>query len=486
MLKDRGARAASRGVREESAEVQETKKQAQLRKTVLCMLARGQVGKAVRLIKSHGIAPMEELWVRQAMAAKYPARGRDLPDSVTRGQCLDSLPRLRESILELLPGVSPGFGGLRNEHLRVLAEVWGEQEMNRLETFSLRYLNAGLPKWLYVVWGSVTTVPLFKTEEQESLRPVGVKSSFLRLLHSRVVTGNRAALTSFLEPQQVALSRAGGFILVHGVRMQVEQMKGKKDWVAVKLDISNAHNEVSRAAVVEVLENTPELRHLALFAATCLAGHQGLESRGEMWGRTGEGETQGDPVAGPWFCVAWHPFVRELDATLRAAGGGALFGNDDGYLIGPARVVFPSLDRFSAQIEETCLLKLQVSKTEVFSWETVLPPEVSQTMRRAGAMVEGTWEPGFMCYGIAVGSNVFVRQKLEAKVDEVLSVVMRVKEVLGPKKDFQAIWCILRCSLCQMLDWQLSLNYPKDVAAPAERLDTALEVAGVCHLSPHP
>ena len=98
-----------------------------------------------------------------------------------RGQCLDSLPGLKESSLDLLPGVSSGFGSFRNEHLRVLAEVREEQDMKRLEDFFIRYLNADLCPWFYTVWCSVTTVSLFKTVYQETLRPVGVKSSLIRM-----------------------------------------------------------------------------------------------------------------------------------------------------------------------------------------------------------------------------------------------------------------------------------------------------------------
>ena len=41
-------------------------------------------------------------------------------------------------------------------------------------------------------------------------------------------------------------------------------------------------------------------------------------------------------------------------------------------MTGPAQVVFPALDRFRRQIDY--LLLLQPKKTEVFSWEAVLPP----------------------------------------------------------------------------------------------------------------
>ena len=451
---------------------QESSQQARLRKTVLTLLARGQVGRAVRRITSHGVASHEELWVMEALRSKYPERGRNLPGSVSMGKCLDSLSCLKESILDLETGVAPGFGGLGNEHLRTLAEVWGEEEMSLLESFSLRYLNAELEPWFYRVWESVMTVPLFKTEDKETLRPVGVKSSLIRTLHKRVVRDNRAAITSFLEPQQVALSKAGGFKLVHAVRMMAEENRDKPDWVVVKVDMANAHNEVSRASVIEALEDEPELSHLALHAAVCLAAHHGLEVGGNLWGESGEGMCQGDPLAGAWFCVAWHRFVRELDASLAAVGGMARFGNDDGYLVGPSNVVFPALKKFADQVEENCLLRLQVTKTEVFSWSGLIPSEAPQDIARAGAIVGGLFCPGFICYGIPVGSDSFVRHMLDVKVEEIKRDVERVKEVLID--DRQDLWTILHCSLAQKLDWHLSLCYPSDIKDAAMKLDDIL------------
>ena len=131
----------------------------------------------------------------------------------------------------------------------------------------------------------------------------------------------------YLEPQQLAVSKAGGPKLVHSLRMLLEL---KKDFVAVKLDIRNAHNEVSRASILEALDSEPSLRHLTWHVASCLASEIGLESGGKLWGQTGEGHCQGNPEAGGCFCVAWHPDVIGLDTSLKVAGGLAKFGNDDG------------------------------------------------------------------------------------------------------------------------------------------------------------
>ena len=67
-------------------------------------------------------------------------------------------------------------------------------------------------------------------------------------------------LTEFLEPEQLALSKAGGAKLVHKIRMLSENNPGM---VVVKVDMRNAHYEVFQAALLEALEREPTLRHMA-------------------------------------------------------------------------------------------------------------------------------------------------------------------------------------------------------------------------------
>jgi hypothetical protein len=164
------------------------------------------VGRAARRISSNGVAS------RNCDATMATLRARPLPASVTRGQCVDNIGGLREAILGLERRVSSGPGGLRNEHLISLADVWGQEEMGRLQEFGLLYLNSSLPPWFYRVWSTVTTVPLYKTSqrEEDKLRPVGVAPTMVRLLDKFAAVQNQQLLQDYLEPQQLALSPAGG------------------------------------------------------------------------------------------------------------------------------------------------------------------------------------------------------------------------------------------------------------------------------------
>ena len=209
---------------------------------------------------SHGMTNTSDPRVRAAVLAKYPARSHDMPDTVLAGTCMESLSGLKQ-------------------------------------------------------WGSITSVLLFKSAEQDPsvLHPVSVKSSFLRVLHRLVVRANTGALRDYLEPCQVALMPGGGAVLVQTVRMMLEL---RPDFVCVALDVRNAHNKISRRTVVEELEKVPGLRHLAQHAACCLAAHHTLESGGTAFGEAGQGLTQGDSEASGLYCVGWHRHVCRLHNRL--------------------------------------------------------------------------------------------------------------------------------------------------------------------------
>ena len=439
------------------------------RKNAMLLLSKGLFSKAVRRINSYGIGNMEDPSVLQQMQSKYPDRGHPLPVAVTRGQCIDNLRGLRGVLLDLQAGVSPGTGGMRPEFLTCLAEVWNEEQMELLEQFGMRYLTGQLPAWWYKVWLSLTTVPLYKTPEQQSVRPVGIEPCLARTLHKMVNSENRSVLVKYFEPQQVVVSVAGGAKLVNSVRMLAE---ANPDFIVVKCDIKNAFNSVSRSRVLQVLDSEEDLKHLVWHAALSLASPNALESGGKVWGQAEEGATQGDPEAGTFFCAAWHPQIRELDRVIAQAGGAARAGMDDLFVVGPADIVFPALEVFWHEVEVECLLKLERSKTEVFSWTDKLPESTPPGLALAGCMVEGHFQPGFMCYGIPIGTPGYVKHQLSLKVQEVAKEVQEIVKVL--EGEGQAMWTIARSSTAMKLDYQLSLCYPSDIREAAIDMDNLL------------
>ena len=77
-----------------------------------------------------------------------------------------------------------------------------------------------------------------------------------------------------------------------------------------------------------------------------------------------------------------------------------------------------------------------------------------------------------ICYGIPVGTDVYVQHKLDEKVAEVAGEVSTVCEVL--QEEHQSLWTVLRSSISQKLDYWLTLVYPSlvMVMAAAEKMDS--------------
>ena len=100
-------------------------------------------------ISSYGVADMECPEVRDMVAAKYPERKMDLPAILPKDSPVDNLNDLKEALLSLGRGVSPGCGGLRPEFLTTLAEVMEPAQMTLLEDFGMRYLRG---PWFNTVW----------------------------------------------------------------------------------------------------------------------------------------------------------------------------------------------------------------------------------------------------------------------------------------------------------------------------------------------
>ena len=81
----------------------------------------------------------------------------------------------------------------------------------------------------------------------------------------------------------------------------------------------------------------------------------------------------------------------------------AKFGMDDGYAVGPAEVVLEAVRMFAVEVREQCMLQLEWSKTELFSWDGVLPAGCPEGITLAGEEAREGFRPGFLCYGVPVG-----------------------------------------------------------------------------------
>merc|ERR1711954_15730 len=67
------------------------------------------------------------------------------------------------------------------------------------------------------------------------------------------------------------------------------------------------------------------------------------------------------------------------------------------------------------------------------------------------------------------GSDSYVQTKLGEKVTELAKEIHTISQVL--QEDRQALWTVLRSSICQKLDYWLTLVYPSQVRKAAQDID---------------
>ena len=182
--------------RQKPREEKEEEKKVRLRMEVVGLINGGKISKALQRLTSCGVVSAEDPAFLAMLRSKYPARGKPLPERVVKGQCINNLAGLRDSLLQLEPGIAPGTGGMKAEYLSVLAQRMDDEGMELFDKFEMKYLRGDLPVWFYPVWLTVQTVPLLKTEQQNTLRPVGVRNPLLKIWHREVVLQNKLELKS--------------------------------------------------------------------------------------------------------------------------------------------------------------------------------------------------------------------------------------------------------------------------------------------------
>ena len=57
------------------------------------------------------------------------------------------------------------------------------------------------------------------------------------------------------------------------------------------------------------------------------------------------------------------------------------------------------------ELRQECGLNLQVDKCELYCQNGEMPPNCPPGVSRAGAVVDGVFEPGFLAVGVPVGSD---------------------------------------------------------------------------------
>ena len=167
-------------------------------------------------------------------------------------------------------------------------------------------------------------------------------------------------------------------------------------------------------------------------------------------GRTGKRVVQVDPTSGDFFDIGLQPSLVQLVSDCREGEGLARAGHDDICAIGPVEVVLPAVQKFQREVWDRCHLRLQWTKTQLFSWNADLPADVPVGMFLAGEMVDGLFERGFKIYGIPIGTDKCITCKLMQRAEQILKDAKQTVTVLNT--DRKALWSALHLSISHRFD----------------------------------
>ena len=386
----------------------------------------GAWGKAARQLSSAGLHDPNSSPVVERLRQLHPPDIAPLPgvSFVAPSSALcESDGAVSELLLAALrsfsPGSASGPSGLGPQHLQDLLKerdhVSVSACLGALAEFCA-FCGAGdLPlraaRWLCVS----RLVPLQKKDG--GVRPIAVGETLRRLvakflsMHPETVAVGRG-----LHPVQLGVGASGACeSLAIGMQEVLNHPPSSEPWVAVAVDISNAFNTLSRAAIVAgVKEFAPHLEPwtaLTLGQETpLLLGESSIPSR--------RGTQQGDPLGPILFCLGIHRAVSSLPAC-------GLWWNrwyfDDGCIVGPplaveraVSVLMPALARLGCEVNVTKSLVWGPGSSYIRSDSPRFPTLLSL------AQVDFSPDSGLLVLGVPVhppGQFAFVRSHLTTKVE---------------------------------------------------------------------
>jgi len=389
-------RKSGQGVSQDEARTREA-----LRERVMGCVEAGQFSKAVKTLASEGMHELTEE-VKRSLQSKHP-QGPPLPPAEPTGHEAETPHFEVEEVLRRLRsfrrGTAPGASKWRVEHFLDALTIPAGDSDGRLSGALAQVVNilaAGkAPEEIGPWLGGAPVYPLKK--KGGGVRPIAVGEVLRRLVSKCFCARVHArAQELFVGMGQVGVGVKGG---VEAALLAVKKARRDDSKVVLKVDVENAFNSISRAAILEkVKQKFPELEGWYRF---CYGKPAKLFCDGEVlpFG-SAVGVQQGDPLGPFLFSLGISGCCSRLKSELGRETLSVWY-LDDGTLVGKEEEVAKGWKVIQEEMGRVGL-RVNVQKCEVWGLR-----------ERRGAGLEGIPRvdgEGIELLGGPLGDSLLLRQ----------------------------------------------------------------------------
>ena len=392
------------------------------------LVAEGAPRKALQVLNSTGIHDPEDPAVWRKLQQLHPDRAPPEPSHLTLS--LDTgieagednafwCQAVRDAILHFPRGSAPGPNGLRPSHLQdaLRRRGGGASLITALGALSKRWADGLLPSQHGQFWCGANLTPLRKADN--GVRPVAVGDTLRRLVGKTLLSMPQArAQVANLAPTQVGVGvRGAAEGVAMGFNNLIRQQGPSGQWVALKVDMTNAFNCVDRATMLRnAMALCPSVYNYLRFAYAspaplfCQGRH--LESRA--------GTHQGCPLGPLGFALGIQPILTTITAHCQLMWN--VWYLDDGLLVGEPRKVVEAFAFIEAEMSK---VGLSVNRDKCSVWG----PGAHLCQGHLQHVPREQWDPtgGTVILGVPVsypGSVQFTKEfwgKVTTKLRDALS-----------------------------------------------------------------